>query len=50
MSSESEAKYICLSVPFCMLYHAGPYSSLPRGDGVGAEATATAAAVAAALL
>jgi len=29
-----------------MLYHTGPYSSLPRGDSVGAEATtATAAAV-----
>jgi len=28
-----------------MLYHTGPYSSLPLGDGVGAEAATTAAAV-----
>ena len=28
-----------------MLYHTGAYSSLPGGDGIGAEATAATAAV-----
>lgn len=28
-----------------MLYHTGPYSSLPLGDGVGSEATTAAATV-----
>jgi hypothetical protein len=44
MSSESEAIFICITIPLLMLYHSGTCSSLPGGDSVGAEVAAAATA------